>query len=256
MALFQISFYSAVLGRNSSFNAVIPDRDAEKRKAYPVVYLLHGLSDDCTSWLRRSSVERYAEKYSTCVIMPDGGRSFYTDMKTGERYFEALSRELPEFVERMLPVSPRREDTFAAGLSMGGYGALKLALRFPGRFSAAGIMSAVTDIPGKVASETFDTQMWRNIFGSPEESVKDGNDLFTLAENFPADAPRPRIAQFCGGEDFLLEDNRRLAAALARLDWPGFIYREAPGTHSWEFWDRHIQDILNFFFNHGEEKNG
>jgi len=256
MALFQIHFYSAALGRNSAFNAVIPDKNAEKREKYPVVYLLHGLSDDCTSWLRRSSVERYAEKYNICVIMPDGGRSFYTDMKTGERYFEALSRELPEFVERMLPVSTRREDTFAAGLSMGGYGALKLALRSPGRFAAAGIMSAVTDIPGKFATKTFDMQMWRNIFGTPEEAVKNGNDLFSLAKNFPADVPRPRIAQFCGTEDFLLADNRSLASALRGLDWPGYVYKEAPGAHSWEFWDAHIQDILHFFFNNGDEKNG
>ena len=256
MALFRIPYYSAVLGRNSSFNAVIPDRGAAKREKYPVIYLLHGLSDDFTSWLRRSSIERYAEKYDVCVVMPDGGRSFYTDMKTGEKYFEALSRELPEFVERMLPVSTRREDTFSAGLSMGGYGALKLALRLPGRFSAAGIMSAVTDIPGKFATETFDMQLWRNIFGSPAEAVRDGSDLFSLAENFPADAPKPRIAQFCGTEDFLLEDNRRLGAALRGLGWPGYVYREAPGAHSWEFWDAHIQDILKFFFDQGEEKNG
>ena len=252
MALFQVNFYSAVLGRNTSFNAVIPDRNTEKREKYPVVWLLHGLSDDFTSWLRRSSVERYAEKYGVCVVMPDGGRSFYPDMQTGERYFEALSRELPDFVGRMFPVSSRREDTFAAGLSMGGYGALKLALRFPGRFSAAGIMSAVTDIPGKFSSGTFDMQLWRNIFGTPEAAVSDGNDLFALARNFSADAPRPRIAQFCGTEDFLLADNRRLADALTQLGWPGFIYKEAPGSHSWEFWDRHIQDILEFFFDKGD----
>ena len=248
MALFQVNFYSTVLGKNTACNVVIPDRGTEKRTAYPVLYLLHGLSDDYTSWLRRSSIERYAELYNIAVVMPDGGRSFYTDTQTGEKYFTFLSEELPEFITHMFPVSTRREDTFAVGLSMGGYGALKLVLRQPERFAAAGIMSSVTDICGKFDDPVFDMQMWRNIFGSRETVIEQKNDLFSLVAEVAQKKQTPGVAQFCGTEDFLLEDNRKLASVLEKSNLTHYVYQEAPGTHSWDFWDTHIQIILEYFF--------
>ena len=248
MALFQVNFYSTVLGKNAACNVLIPDRGTEKKAAYLVLYLLHGLSDDHSSWLRRSSIERYAELYNIAVVMPDGGRSFYTDTQTGEKYFTFLSEELPEFINRMFPVSTRREDTFAAGLSMGGYGALKLVLRQPERFAAAGIMSAVTDICEKFDSQTFNMQLWRNLFGSKETAVAQKNDLFSLAAELAGKKMLPAVAQFCGTEDFLLQDNRKLAAVLEKSNLTHYVYRESPGTHNWEFWDAHIQIILEYFF--------
>ena len=248
MALFQTGYYSGALGKQAAFNAVFPDNIIAGDKKFPVLYLLHGLSDDHSIWLRRSCIERYASDYGVAVIMPDGGRSFYTDMKHGGNYFTAIAEELPAFVERMFPVSTRREDTFIAGLSMGGYGALKIALRYPEKFAAAGIMSAVTDIAGKFSGKVFQLEMWRDIFGSPEEAAADGNDLFVLAQKAAALPQYPRVIQFCGQDDFLLEDNRKLNAALENLQWKDYFYRETPGAHSWAYWDRHIQDILKFFF--------
>ena len=95
-----------------AFNAVFPDNIIAENKKFPVVYLLHGLSDDHTIWLRRSNIERYATLYGTAVIMPNGDRSFYTDMKHGSAWFKAVSEELPSFVNRMFPVSTERKDTF------------------------------------------------------------------------------------------------------------------------------------------------
>lgn len=254
MALFQTGFRSSALQKQTSFNAIFPEEGFCGDTPYPVVYLLHGLSDDHSIWLRRSNIERYASEYGFAVIMPDGGRSFYTDMKHGDAYFTAIAEELPRFVERMFPVSRKREDTFIAGLSMGGYGALKIALRYPERFAAAGIMSAVTDIVDKFSNEVFDLHMWQDIFGSPEETIRDGNDLFTLAEKVSRLAEPPAVIQFCGTEDFLLKDNRKLNSALESLNWRNYLYSETPGTHCWPYWDKHIQDILKFF--KGENKNG
>lgn len=136
MAFIQCGFHSDVLGRACAMNVILPQKvktqigmasSGSGRKDYPVVYLLHGLSDDHTIWSRRSSIERYAAEYEVAVVMPNGERGFYTDMVEGYRYWTMLSEELPEIVCNLFPVSPRREDTFAAGLSMGGYGALKLA---------------------------------------------------------------------------------------------------------------------------------
>ena len=248
MALFQTGYYSAALGKQASFNAVFPDNLIAGNKKFPVMYLLHGLSDDHSIWLRRSCIERYAAEYGVAVIMPDGGRSFYTDMKHGGKYFQAVAEEIPSFAERMFPISTRREDTFIAGLSMGGYGALKTALRYPERFAAAGIMSAVTDIAGKFSSGVFDLNMWQDIFGSASDVAPDGNDLFVLAEKAAALPQYPKIIQFCGKDDFLLEDNRKLNSTLENLHWKDYVYRETPGAHTWAFWDRHIQDILKFFF--------
>ena len=248
MAFFQVGYFSSVLGKQMAFNAVFPDNIIAENKKFPVVYLLHGLSDDHTIWLRRSNIERYATLYGTAVIMPNGDRSFYTDMKHGSAWFKAISEELPSFVNRMFPVSTERKDTFIAGLSMGGYGALKTALHFPERFAAAGIMSAVTDIVDKFSNDTFDKNMWQNIFGSPEETIANGNDIFTLIEKVSQQTQKPDIIHFCGNEDFLLKDNRKLCDALERLKWQNYLYQETPGAHSWEFWDRHIQDILKYFF--------
>ena len=248
MAFFQTGYVSKALGRQASFNAVFPDSGIPGNKKFPVLYLLHGLSDDHTIWLRRSNIERYAAQYNVAVIMPDGGRSFYTDMKHGDAFYTALAKELPEFVNRMFPVSTERKDTFIAGLSMGGYGALKIALRDPERFAAAGIMSAVTDIPEKFTSKVFDMRLWQNIFGSAEEAVADGNDLFTLAQKLAGSKNCPKVAHFCGDNDFLLADNRKLRDEMQRLQWNGYFYKETPGAHNWDYWDKHIQDILKFFF--------
>ena len=205
------------------------------RKDYPVVYLLHGLSDDHTIWSRRSSIERYAAEYEVAVVMPNGERGFYTDMVEGYRYWTMLSEELPEIVCNLFPVSPRREDTFAAGLSMGGYGALKLALRRPDRYAGAVGLSSVTDI-----------RELNNIFGSASDLIPRGNDLFELAAKAVNAPETPRILTVCGTEDFLYQDNLRFRDHMRELNFPNYEYLEAPGAHQWSFWDLHIQYGLKF----------
>ncbi len=248
MAFLMCNVKSQVLGLNCAVNALIPQ--GPKGKRYPVLYLLHGLSDNGTSWMRRSSIERYAEAYNLAVIMPDCGRSFYTDMKHGLRYWTFLSQELPEIAASLLPISEKPEETYAAGLSMGGYGTLKLAFTFPERFAAVGALSSVTDIPYHMNDpERAD---WHpellDIFGSPEDAIKDGNDIFTLAAQARLASRLPRIFHACGSEDFLYRDNKKLRECLEENHWPGYTYFEEPGIHNWEFWDRNIQRVLKFFF--------
>ena len=113
---------------------------------FPLLYLLHGLSDDHTAWVRYTSIERYADAYGLAVVMPQVHRSFYTDQAHGGAFWTFLAEELPELVQRFFVVSARREDTFVAGLSMGGYGALRWALRRPGRFAAAASLSGALDV--------------------------------------------------------------------------------------------------------------
>lgn len=251
MALITCNFSSELLGKAVTLNAVIPQkpRGAAPEK-YRTLFLLHGLSDDQSTWCRYTSIERYARECNIAVIMPDGGRSFYTDAANGFKYWSFISEELPEFAASIFPLSLKREDCFAAGLSMGGYGALKLGLRCPEKFSAVAALSPVVDLERRFnASESAS---WRpeleNIFISPAEAKLRGNDLFTLAENAVSSGKTlPRIISFCGTEDFMIEDNRKFNAFMKEIKFPEFHSYEYPGSHNWGFWDAHIQQALAFF---------
>ena len=254
MALMQCNLRSAVLGKGCNVNVILPQHYESdgvtpgKRREYKVLYLLHGLSDDYSSWLRRTSIDRYLDNLDVVAVMPDGDRSFYTDMKHGQKYWTYISEELPALVKQLFPVSSRPEDTFVAGFSMGGYGALKLALSHPERFAACGAMSSVTDIAAKFGESRYNGWSFEEIFGSPDQLAADGNDLFDLLKKASSAPAKPRIIQICGTEDYLWEDNLKLKAAFEEAKWNDYHFESHPGIHSWVFWDQYIQTILKFFF--------
>ena len=208
---------------------------------YKCLYLLHGLSDDHTIWMRRTSIERYADKYGICVVMPCAHRSFYCNMSCGLKYYDYVSDELPRVISEFFNVSKKREDNFVAGLSMGGYGALKLALREPHHFCAAAALSAATDI--KHAGKA---NLMTDIFGK-DCPIPDEDDLFHLAQRCAQSTDKPRIFMAVGTEDFLYDENIRFRDRLSSLGY-GPHYVEEHGTHNWEFWDKHIQGALEWMF--------
>ena len=252
MAFITCNFNSGFLGKAVTLNAIIPQKlRGEAPEKYRTLFLLHGLSDDHTAWCRYTSIERYAREYNIAVIMPDGGRSFYTDAANGFKYWSFISEELPEFAASMFPLSLERENCFAAGLSMGGYGALKLGLRLPERFSAIAALSPVVDLERRFTSP--ESAPWlpelENIFISPAEAKLRDNDLFTLAEKaVNSGKTLPRFISFCGTDDFMIEDNRGFNAFMKEIKFPEFYSFEYPGSHNWGFWDTHIQQALAFFF--------
>ena len=248
MAFLECRFFSDVLGRAVNMNVLMPQN--KDKKELKIVYLLHGLSDDASMWFRRTSIERYADAYNMMIVMPDGGRSFYTDAIAGDNCWTFISRELPGIVKGLFNVESKRENSFAAGLSMGGYGALKLALRTPENFAAAAGLSSVTDI--KARFRAADSASWRpelkRIFGGINQLSARDNDLFVLAEKAVASGkPLPKILSICGDEDFMIRDNRRFNKFMKTISYPGFHCYERPGVHNWIFWDRYIQDVLKFF---------
>ncbi|UQZ36452.1 esterase [Paenibacillus sp. PK3_47] len=248
MAFIQMSLFSEILGMSTEVNAVVPlnAQPGHKRGGkLPVLYLLHGLGGDHTEWTRQSAVERYAEEKGLVLILPRADRSYYMDMKQGGAYFTYLSRELPELVKRIFPISGRREDTFAAGISMGGYGAFKLALRCPENYAAAASLSGGLDIVGRVNGPNgFHPGEIQRIFGSGAELAGSRDDLFALADA-AASADRPLLYQCCGTEDFLYEGNRRFLkhASAAGLQ---ITYEEGPGEHEWGYWDRQTRRMLDW----------
>jgi S-formylglutathione hydrolase FrmB len=227
------------------------------RPPYATFYLLHGLSDDSTIWLRRTRIEVYARELPLIVVMPDGYRGFYTDNDQGPAYAQHFGEELLEFVERNFPAHPVRGARAIGGLSMGGYGALRLALGYPEKFCSANshsgaLMRFNLDLSPRQArkdkvfrkqSPEFFAEM-RRIFGRcPMDS---GHDLLTLIRRARRRHRRlPRLLIDCGIEDSLLEYNREFHEELQELKVP-HLYREFPGDHDWDYWDLHIREALEF----------
>lgn len=242
MALIQCDFFSETLQLSTSLNVILPQ---PARARYPVLYLLHGLSDDHTTWLRRTSIERYVDPLGLAVVMPAVHRSFYADMAHGNRYWTFVSQELPALVCGFFPISRQREDTFVAGLSMGGYGAFKLALSFPQRFAAAASLSGALDqaVDMDNAEPAWRVEM-ENIFGDLGKFAGSPNDVMHLARKLAkATGPKPRLYQCCGTEDFLYDQNLRFRDQARGLGLD-LTYEEGPGEHEWGYWDRMIQRVL------------
>ncbi|MFA6866961.1 MAG: alpha/beta hydrolase-fold protein, partial [Clostridia bacterium] len=125
-------------------NMIIPDSvrmDNIPLSERKVLYLLHGLSDDGTMWLRRSKIESYAEKYGLVVVMPSADRSFYCDGYDGKDYYTYITSDLPKYLHNVFNLSNNKENNFIAGISMGGYGAMRIALKNSNNYFAVGSFS-------------------------------------------------------------------------------------------------------------------
>lgn len=265
MALLQCDFFSETLALSCSMNVILPQATQRQigmaqaapaaghrrgaDRGYPTLYLLHGLSDDHTTWVRRTSIERYAAGLGLAVVMPAVHRSFYTDTAAaGHRYFDFISEELPPIAREFFPLSAARQDNFIAGLSMGGYGAFKLALTHPDRFAAAASLSGALDVAARFAAAgqgPMPAREWRAVFGELDSIPGSANDLFTLARRLAEQgSPPPALYQCCGDADPLLEDNRRFRDHLRALGIDA-TYHEDPGrAHDWAYWDEAIQRVL------------
>lgn len=258
MALLHTHFFSRTLGLSCSMDVILPEagqgigmdaaQDQTAGQALPVLYLLHGLSDDHTIWQRRTSIERYAASRRLAVVMPSVHRSFYTDQAHGYRYWTFISEELPQVVRNFFHVSDQREDTFAAGLSMGGYGALKLGLRRPDRYAAVASLSGAVDLSHFIGSDDpLIAEEGRLIFGSLSQYLGSDDDLAALAQRTAASGvAKPDIFMACGSGDFLYEHNLAFRPYLEQLGYK-VTWREKEGaTHEWGYWDELIVQVLDW----------
>ena len=253
MALIQCDFFSESLELGTSITVLLPQTaggqigvaGAGAAGAPPVLYLLHGLTDDHTAWSRYTSIERYAAAHGVAVVMPQVHRSFYADEVHGLKFWTYLSEELPAVVQSFFRLSDRREDTFVAGLSMGGYGAMKWALRQPGRFAKAATLSGALDLA--YMKERDERPHMRELLArvfADRPVAGTGDDLLHLLATAEPGA-LPELMLRCGSDDHLLAQNERFVAACAAhrigLD-AGF----GPGAHEWGYWDREIQVVLDW----------
>ena len=255
MALIHLDFHSDVLRRAVNATVILPQAAAsqigmegKRADTFPTLYLLHGLSDDHTIWSRRTSVERYAARYGVAVVMPNGDRSWYTDMAHGAAYYTYVAEELPRVMRSFFAgMSDRREGNYIAGLSMGGYGAWKIGMRNPDRFAGIASFSGALDVAN--SHHIYDNPAyWTDIFGPFDGIAGSDNDAYAVTGRaLSSGAPLPRLYLSCGTEDALLPCTRRMKELLDAHHVP-VAYREAPGHHNWEFWDDEIERAMAFFF--------
>jgi putative tributyrin esterase len=251
VAHLRVDFFSDSLSLSTSMTVLLPQRTttqigmagASSDGPPPVLYLLHGLSDDDTIWLRRTSIERYVAPLGLAVVMPQVHRSFYADEHYGGRYWTFLSEELPSLVSSWFRVSERREDTFVAGLSMGGYGALKWALRQPDRFAAAASLSGALDIVGRHSGPVReeDPRLFERVYGDRSPAGSDDDLLASVARADPDALPALYVC--CGEQDELVDGNRAFLDACGAAAVP-VTTSFGPGAHDWAYWDSTVQDVL------------
>ncbi len=237
MSLLHINYGSKALGKQSAMYAVLPEGDGPFR----VVYELHGYSDDYTIWLRRSNIERYAEELGLMVVLLDGSTSFYIDSRAGHADYEKHILESVSFIDRTFHTIASPAGRAIGGLSMGGYGCVKIGLKYPELFGSVASHSGAVDLAAMHANAN-DTRL-RGMLG---EQMPPEEDCFALAE-LPNE--KPAIYFDCGVDDFLIEQNRRFHTHLTELGVP-HVYVEHPGDHCWAYWDEHITDALKFHIEH------
>jgi len=249
MAFLQVQFFSEALNVASTVNVIMPEpsqgigiQSAGDTVLPKVLYLLHGYSDDHSIWMRRTSVERYAAQYNLAVIMPAVNHSFYTNEVHGERYWDYVSEELPRTMHRFFRLSDKPEDTFVAGLSMGGYGAMKLALTHPERFGAVGSFSGLVDICDLSNRPIERLDVYKRVFGPLSKMRNSCHDLMHLMKSRPENAPKMYVS--CGTADFLYHQHLKFVPSLRKYGWDVTSYDKPDAVHEWGFWDEEIRKFI------------
>ena len=224
------------------------DRD-DFRRPDKILYLLHGLTDDCTAWSRHSRIESYAEEHGYIVIMPEVHRSFYSNMKYGGQYFSYVTEELPAICEELFNIKHERSNTFIAGLSMGGYGAIKCGLTRSDLYAACAGFSGALDPVQFIEGDLGDS--YRELYAIMDRADPwpDEADLFKLATKMSTlpKEKQTRVLVTCGDEDFLIEHNRKFNNHMKTLPTSDYKYTEWPGDHVWKFWEESLPVMFEFF---------
>lgn len=248
MAKFNCNFISYVLKRAVDLTVIIPsltyldaigkgafkmgEETHMQKEKYPVVYLLHGIGNDHAAFSSYTNVQLYAEERRIAVVMMSAENKHYADQTKEDDFYQFVEKELPDFICAMFPVSGRKEDTYIAGLSMGGYGTLIHALPNTERYAAAGAFSAALHI--------------NPVHGENALNRLPQHDLFALAERMVEDGRQIPLYLSCGEEDFLFGLNLKFKEHLKTLGIP-FTWEQEPGYgHEWRFWDRQVEKFLDW----------
>jgi putative tributyrin esterase len=244
------TFRSSALNRDMPYRIVLPAGISAGTKL-PVVYLLHGGGGNFRDWSNYSDVARFAER-GLILVMPEGDESYYTNSadRPQDRYEDYIVADLIADVEAKFPAAVGRAHRAIVGLSMGGFGAVKLALRHPEVYAFAGGLSSAIDVPNRPFSIKRMQQWWhhRSIFGPAGSSTQQDNDPFVLARS--ADPARtPYFFLTCGEQEGLLPANRSFAALLEQRHF-AYQFHTHRGGHDWSQWNGWLADCFQSLLKH------
>lgn len=247
-----VQFHSTLINATLPYKVVLPpDYRASKATRYPVLYLLHGLSGHYSDWLTRTNVADYAAQYRLIVVTPEGNDSWYTDSATkpNDKYESYVLKELIPDVQRRYRTIETRYGRAIAGLSMGGYGALKFGIKSPGTFIFAGSMSGCPEAASWTGEDLKDLKWIYDslppVFGSVDSETRKANDLAEIVRGMTAGriSALPFLYLDCGTEDFTSNSNQKFAELLRQKKIP-HEYRQLPGNHNWQYWDQQVKEVL------------
>lgn len=263
MANVQIDFFSPAICRISSVQLVLPnDANEDMVKNNPhyqrpvkTLFLLHGYSGACRDWLNASLVTELALKYNLAVVMPSADNSFYVNGKaSGYQYEDFIVKDLRSYLQKTFSLAMNAEDTFIGGLSMGGFGALRLGIAHPECFAkTVGLSSALIiediknmteDSPAaKVANKAYYEQTFGDLTKLEESPV---NPEYLIEESLRKKEKLIPIFMACGSEDFLIENNRHFHEFLLKKGID-HVYKESAGIHDWKFWNEYLEPAIRWF---------
>ncbi|HKC62828.1 MAG TPA: alpha/beta hydrolase family protein [Pyrinomonadaceae bacterium] len=250
-----VQFKSKLVGATLPYSVVLPSTykiAGHEKLRYPVLYLLHGLAGHYDNWLSKTKLKDYAAAYQMIIVTPEGNDGWYTDSATvpTDKYESYIMQELIPDVESRYRTIREREGRGIAGLSMGGYGALKFGVKYPEKFIFAASISGALD--PTVRSDANPRNIWSFLrpsvmqtFGAPDNPVRAANDLQKLIRDLQTQQI-PSLPFFyldCGTEDSFITTNREMSAILLERKIR-HEFRELPGTHSWAYWDSQVQEVL------------
>lgn len=252
---------SRLMARQMPYRVILPKKyEADKTARFPVLYLLHGLGGNYKNWTEKTNLTEYAAAHDFIVVTVEGGNGWYTDSaaKPADKYESYIVQELILEVDRKFRTVAERRARAIAGLSMGGFGALKFGLKYPEKFVFAGSMSGAVQLASYKTNDQIPAMLRPalvSVFGEANSQTQQANDLFKIIGEMPTEkiAALPFLYVDCGTEDELrlLEPNQRLAALLLERRI-AHEYRQLPGGHKWNYWDQQVRDVLRLserFFN-------
>jgi len=247
-----VRFQSKLVNTTLPYNVILPDDyDTSSTTRYPVLYLLHGLTGHYSDWVSRTNVADYSSAYRIIVVTPEGNDGWYTDSESvaTDKYESYILKELIPDVQQRYRTIEARYGRAVAGLSMGGYGALKFGLKTPSTFVFAASMSGAVAVT-RLSEKDAGVERWAmalKLFGPADSETRKANDLFQIINQLsPARISSLPFFYFdCGTEDSatISPYNRELAQLMSEKKIP-HEYRELPGDHSWGYWDRQVQEVL------------
>lgn len=258
MAYLKIEHFSDCLRRNVSFRVLLPndvngDGNPHYDRPMKTLYLLHGYCGMSSDWIWNSAVADISNRYHLCIVLPDGENSFYLDGDaTGRKYATFIGEELPAYISRTFHLSAKKEDVFTGGFSMGGFGAIHNALRYPETFgklfafSSAMIVHEVGKMEIGEDNGVANYAYYKLMFGEPKELLSSENNPEELLRRLLTEGKSiPGIYMACGTEDFLLQKNRSFHEFL-QTHGITHEYIESNGCHNFEFWNRYLEPAVKW----------